>query len=145
MQALEQCLSFLPYSLTEEEKSYVIAHEQAHINHYDNIWKPFGYMILSLHFFNSLCWVAFKLFTKDIELACDERVIRNFSIKDKKGVFYRTAPITTALEIHPDNRNSAIDNLQNPSFDFEQIPATLPVTEPATKVTEPSKPVAEKE
>ncbi len=87
---------YLPSDLSEEEKAYVIAHEQAHISHYDNILKPFGYLILSIHFFNPLCWIAFKLFTKDIELACDERVIKNYDIQDKKG--YSTALLSCSIE-----------------------------------------------
>lgn len=87
---------YLPSDLSEEEKAYVIAHEQAHIKHYDYILKPFGYLILSIHFFNPLCWIAFKLFTKDIELACDERVIKNYDIKDKKG--YSTALLSCSIE-----------------------------------------------
>lgn len=87
---------YLPSDLSEEEKAYVISHEQAHISHYDNILKPFGYLILSIHFFNPLCWIAFKLFTKDIELACDERVIKNYDIQDKKG--YSTALLSCSIE-----------------------------------------------
>ena len=87
---------YLPSKLSEEEKSYVIAHEQAHINHHDNLWKPLGYLILSIHFFNPLCWIAFKLFTNDIELACDERVIKNYDTKDKKG--YSTELLSCSIE-----------------------------------------------
>lgn len=187
---------YLPSALSEEEKTYVIAHEQAHIKHYDNILKPFGYLILSIHFFNPLCWIAFRLFTKDIELACDERVIKNYDIQDKKGystallscsiernflsacpfsfgesglkqriksvlgykkptvrivilsfavciltaMSFMTNPITSALEIHSDNRESAIDNLKKLSFNFAEPPTTAPATEPTTKPTEPKKP-----
>ncbi len=187
---------YLPSALSDEEKTYVIAHEQAHIKHYDNILKPFGYLILSIHFFNSLCWIAFRLFTKDIELACDERVIKNYDIQDKKGystallscsiernflsacpfsfgesglkqriksvlsykkptvrivilsfavciltaMSFMTNPITSALEIHSVNRDSAIDNLKKLSFDFAEPPTTAPVTEPTTNPTEPQKP-----
>ena len=87
---------YLPSALNDEEKTYVIAHEQAHIKHYDNILKPLGYLILSIHFFNPLCWIAFRLFTKDIELACDERVIKNYDIQDKKG--YSTALLSCSIE-----------------------------------------------
>lgn len=87
---------YLPFDLGEEEKAYVIAHEQAHINHYDYILKPFGFLILSIHFFNPLCWIAFRLFTKDIELACDERVIKNYDIQDKKG--YSTTLLSCSIE-----------------------------------------------
>lgn len=186
---------YLPSKLSETEKSYVIAHEQAHIKHHDYLWKPLGYLILSVHFFNPLCWIAFKLFTNDIELACDERVIKNYDIQDKKGystallscsiernilsacpfsfgesglkqriksvlgykkptvrivilsfavclltaMSFMTNPITSALEIHSDNSESAIDNIKKVSFDFAKVPTTAPVTEPTTKPTEPQK------
>lgn len=87
---------YLPSNLSEEERLYVLAHEQEHINHHDNLWKPLGYLILSIHFFNPICWVAFKLFTNDIELACDERVIRNFDTESKKG--YSNALLSCSIK-----------------------------------------------
>lgn len=87
---------YLPSDLSEKEKSYVIAHEMAHIKHHDNLLKPIGYLILSIHFFNPLCWIAFKLFTNDVELACDERVIKNYDIQDKKG--YSSALLSCSIE-----------------------------------------------
>ena len=58
--------------MTEEKLDYVIAHEQAHIRRKDHLWKPIGFLILSLHWFNPLVWLSFWLMCRDIEAACDE-------------------------------------------------------------------------
>lgn len=67
---------YLPSSLSEEERGHVLAHERAHLSRLDHIWKPLGFLVLSLHWFNPLCLLAFVLLGRDIELACDERVVR---------------------------------------------------------------------
>ncbi len=67
---------YLPSSLSEEEKRFVLAHERAHLRRLDHIWKPLGFLILSVHWFNPFCWLAYVLLCRDIELACDEKVIR---------------------------------------------------------------------
>ena len=66
---------YLPSALGEEEKSYVLAHEQAHLKRLDHIWKPLGFVLLSLYWFNPVMWAAYVLLCRDIELACDEKVI----------------------------------------------------------------------
>lgn len=53
----------------------VIAHEQAHLSRHDHWWKPLGWAILTVYWFNPFCWVAYILLCRDIELACDEKVI----------------------------------------------------------------------
>lgn len=80
---------YLNSAMSSTENTYIIAHEQAHIKRLDYIWKPLGFVVLSLHWFNPLCWVAYQLFNKDIELACDEKVIKNLDTKGKKA--YSTA------------------------------------------------------
>lgn len=67
---------YLPSSLSEEEKCFVLAHERAHLRRLDHVWKPLGFLILSVHWFNPFCWLAYVLLCRDIELACDEKVIR---------------------------------------------------------------------
>lgn len=71
---------YLPSIIDSKQLEYVIEHENTHIARGDHIWKPLAYLIAILHWFNPLVWVAYILFCKDIELACDERVIRQ---KDK--------------------------------------------------------------
>nr|MBQ4317553.1 M56 family metallopeptidase [Clostridia bacterium] len=67
---------YVPYGLGDSELEYVIMHENAHIRRLDYIIKPLGFAILALHWFNPLVWLAYVLFCRDIELACDERVVR---------------------------------------------------------------------
>ena len=66
---------YLPFNINEKNMSYVIAHE-THIMRKDHIWKPLGFLILSAYWFNPLVWLAYILLCRDIELACDERVIK---------------------------------------------------------------------
>lgn len=67
---------YLPYSVDSGALAYVIAHEQAHIRRRDHWWKPLGFLLLTVHWFNPLLWLSYILLCRDIELACDERVIR---------------------------------------------------------------------
>ncbi len=67
---------YLPFNLSEEASGYVIAHERAHIRRKDHILKPVGFLILAFHWFNPLIWVGYAVFCRDIELACDESVIK---------------------------------------------------------------------
>lgn len=75
---------YLSSSLTEEEIEYIMAHEKAHLKRKDHLWKPFGYLLLSIYWFSPLCWVAYIMLCKDIELACDEKVIKDMNFEDKK-------------------------------------------------------------
>jgi beta-lactamase regulating signal transducer with metallopeptidase domain len=66
---------YIPFGLTEREKSYILRHEACHIERKDPIVKLAAFLILSLHWFNPLVWAAFALMTKDMEMSCDERVL----------------------------------------------------------------------
>ncbi len=70
---------YLPFHIKEQDIEYVISHEQAHIARFDHIWKPIGFLLLSIHWFNPLMWLGYILFCRDIELACDERVIKELN------------------------------------------------------------------
>ncbi|MCM1326366.1 MAG: M56 family metallopeptidase [Bacteroidales bacterium] len=67
---------YLPFKIKSEELEHVIAHEKAHIRRKDHWWKPLGFLLLSFHWFNPLIWLAYALLCRDIELACDEKVIK---------------------------------------------------------------------
>ncbi len=67
---------YLPMHMDEGTAAHVIAHERAHLARRDHWWKVLGYLVLALHWFNPLVWVAYILFCRDIELACDERVVK---------------------------------------------------------------------
>lgn len=70
---------YIPVHMDAKDIPYVIAHENAHICRRDHWWKPIGFILLSLHWFNPAIWIAYVLFCKDIELACDEKVVKDFA------------------------------------------------------------------
>ena len=67
---------YLPSGLDEVQRQNVLAHEQAHLARRDHWWKPLGFALLAVYWFNPVLWLAYTLLCRDIELACDERVIR---------------------------------------------------------------------
>ena len=66
---------YLPSSLPDADIPYILAHEQAHISRLDPLWKLLGFFLLTLHWFNPLLWIGFILFCRDMEAACDEKLI----------------------------------------------------------------------
>lgn len=76
---------YLPFSVEDADAEYIIAHEKAHIRRGDHLVKPLAYLLLSVYWFNPLMWAAYILLCRDIELACDERVIRNMSANDRRA------------------------------------------------------------
>ena len=67
---------YLPFNMNGQDLEHVVAHEQAHIRRRDHWWKPLGFLLLTIHWFNPLMWLAYVLLCRDIELACDEKVIK---------------------------------------------------------------------
>ncbi|MBR4760159.1 MAG: hypothetical protein IK078_08455 [Lachnospiraceae bacterium] len=80
---------YLPGFLEGGMRRFVLAHERAHLNRHDHWWKPLGFFLLALHWFNPLCWIAYILFCRDLEMACDERVIRGMD-RDSKADYSQT-------------------------------------------------------
>lgn len=76
---------YLPSALSPEDVKSVIAHERAHIARLDHVWKPMGYALLCIHWFNPLVWVSYILLCRDIELACDEKVVSALSPSQKQA------------------------------------------------------------
>lgn len=74
---------YLPSCLKPGELPYVLAHEKAHLRRRDNLWKPLGYLLLSLYWFDPFVWIAYRLFCRDIEVACDETAIQNMGPSEK--------------------------------------------------------------
>lgn len=68
---------YVPSGVNEKTLELVIAHEEAHLKRHDHWWKPLGFALLAVYWFNPLCWAAYILLCRDIEAACDERVIRD--------------------------------------------------------------------
>ncbi len=77
---------YIPSGMLENrDVEYVIAHERAHLKRRDHWWKPFGFTLLTVYWFNPILWIAYILLCRDIEMACDEYVIRNYGEFDKKS------------------------------------------------------------
>lgn len=87
---------YLPSSMNDEDRELVIAHEKAHISRRDHLWKPLGFLLLTVYWFNPVMWIAYILLCKDIELACDEKVIKKEDIGIKKA--YSNALINCSAE-----------------------------------------------
>lgn len=75
---------YLPSNMNEQDIEYVIAHEKAHLKRHDHWWKPLGFLLLTVYWFNPILWIAYTLLCKDIELACDEKVIKDMGTEIKK-------------------------------------------------------------
>ena len=87
---------YIPRGMTEEKLAYVIAHEQAHICRHDHWWKPFGFILLTIHWFNPVMWLAYILLCRDIEMACDERVVRDLG--DTERAYYSEALLECSVK-----------------------------------------------
>ena len=76
---------YLPSNLDPVTTDHVLAHEQAHLKRRDHWWKPLGFVLLSIYWFNPVLWLAYILLCRDIEQACDEKVVQNLDIDGKKA------------------------------------------------------------
>ena len=85
----------IPFNLDDETLSYIVSHEKSHIKSFDNITKLVAFILLAVHWYNPLVWVCFKLLTVDIELACDERVVKNYTLEKRKS--YAEALLSCAV------------------------------------------------
>ncbi len=86
---------YLPFRMDEQDMSHVIAHEQAHIRRKDHWWKPFGFLLLAIHWFNPLMWLSYVLLCRDIELACDEKVVKDLDHEQRAD--YSQALLTCSV------------------------------------------------
>ena len=118
---------YLPSAMAESDLVYVIAHEQSHLSRKDHWWKPIGFILLTVYWFHPLLWVAYILLCRDIELACDERVIREMGVDIKKS--YSDALINCSVprkmvtacplafgETGVKNRIKSVLNYKKPTF-----------------------------
>lgn len=76
---------YIPSGMKPEQVEYVLAHEYVHLKRFDHLWKPLGYLLMSIYWFNPLLWGAYILLARDIEQACDEKVIKSMDNSQKKG------------------------------------------------------------
>ena len=118
---------YLPFNISEQNAENVIAHERAHLSRKDHLWKPFGFLVLTLHWFNPLVWLGYVLLCRDIELACDEKVVKNFD--NEKKADYSQALLSCSVnrrvisacplafgEVGVKNRMKTILNYKKPAF-----------------------------
>ena len=118
---------YLPFSVSGQDMEHVIAHESAHIRRKDHLWKPLGFLILSLHWFNPLVWLGYLLLCRDIELACDEKVVKELSSEQKAD--YSQALLSCSVnrraiaacplafgEVGVKNRVKSVLNYKKPAF-----------------------------
>ena len=89
---------YLPYHMDGKNLRHVVAHERAHIRRKDHWWKPLGFLLLSIHWFNPLMWVAYILLCRDIELACDEKVIAELGNEQRAD--YTQALVACSIKRH---------------------------------------------
>ena len=118
---------YLPYHMDSRDREQVIAHEQAHLRRRDHVWKPLGFLLLTIHWFNPLLWLSYVLLCRDIELACDEKVIKNLSCGQRAD--YMQALVTCSVnrrriaacplafgEIGVKERVKSVMNYKKPTF-----------------------------
>lgn len=74
---------YLPSGMDEASRVCVLRHEKAHLRRGDHLWKPLGFLLLAVYWYNPLVWAAYILFCRDMELACDERVIRDMAAEER--------------------------------------------------------------
>ena len=90
---------YLPSNLSESERSYVLLHEQTHIKRADHIVKPVFFLITCIHWFNPLVWLAFYLMSEDMELSCDEKVVKQMGSNIKKEYSASLLSMSTGRKI----------------------------------------------
>lgn len=86
---------YVPSGMSGEALEHVLAHERAHLRRGDHLWKPVGFALLAIYWFNPLLWVAYALLCRDIESACDEKVIKTMDTAAKKS--YSEALLSCSL------------------------------------------------
>ena len=118
---------YLPFNMNEQDIEHVIAHEQAHIKRKDHLWKPLGFLLLTVHWFNPVMWLGYVMLCRDIELACDEKVIKEFDNVQKAD--YSQALLTCSVnrriiaacplafgEVGVKDRVKSVLNYKKPAF-----------------------------
>ena len=76
---------YLPSALEPEHRTSVLAHERSHLRRKDHWWKPLGFALLAVHWFNPVMWLSYILLCRDIEAACDQRVVKGMESEERKA------------------------------------------------------------
>lgn len=141
----------VPFSLEEPELSHVLAHEKAHIARRDHWWKPLGYLLLSIHWFNPLMWLAYILLCRDIEIACDEKVVKDLDRKGRAAysesilAASRNNKTVTACPLafgagSPKERVMSILNYKKPTFWVVAVAIVIVIVIAVTLLSDPKEP-----
>ncbi|MBQ6898246.1 MAG: hypothetical protein IJN70_04635 [Clostridia bacterium] len=141
---------YLPFNINKQDMEHVIAHEQAHISRKDHLWKPLGFLILTLHWFNPLVWVGYILLCRDIELACDEKVVKE--LNNEQRADYSEALLTCSVnrkmiaacplafgEVGVKNRVKSVLNYKKPAFWIIIVAIIASIVVAACFLTDPLK------
>lgn len=118
---------YLPVGLPETDRGYVLLHERTHIMRRDYLAKPMAFLVLSIHWFNPLVWLSFRLISHDMEMSCDEMVIRKLDMKGRAGysaalmrlAVRRPIPAGSPLAFGESNAKKRIKNIlsyKKPTF-----------------------------
>lgn len=118
---------YLNFNMEEQDIEHVVAHEQAHIRRKDHWWKPLGFLLLTIHWFNPVMWIGYVMLCRDIELACDEKVIKE--LNNEQRADYSQALLTCSVnrrmisacplafgEVGVKDRVKSVLNYKKPSF-----------------------------
>ena len=89
---------YLPSDMEAENRTHVLRHERAHLRHRDHWWKPLGFVLLAVYWFQPLVWIAYILFCRDLEMACDERAVADLTDAERKA--YSHALLSCAAPRH---------------------------------------------
>ncbi len=142
---------YLPFNINGQDMDHVIAHEQAHIRRKDYLWKPLGFLILTLHWFNPMVWLGYVLLCRDIELACDEKVVKE--LNNEQRADYSQALLTCSVnrrmiaacplafgEVGVKDRVKSVLNYKKPAFWIIVVAIIVSIAVAVCFLTNPVKP-----
>ena len=145
---------YLPSGLDESIRCHVLAHERAHIRRRDHWWKPLGFLLLTIHWFNPALWLCYVLLCRDIELACDEQVAQQLTLPERKA--YSAALLECSLkrrtiaacplafgEVGVKQRVKSVLNYKKPAFWIILLAVVLTIVLAVGLLTNPLSPRAE--
>lgn len=141
---------YLPFDMDERDIPHVVAHEQAHILRMDYLWKPLGFLLLAVHWFNPLMWLSYILLCRDIEIACDEKVVKKLDRQERAD--YSQALLTCSVkritiaacplafgEVGVKNRVRSVLSYRKPAFWIVVVALTACVVVAVCFLTDPVK------
>ena len=139
---------YLPFNMNGQDMNHVIAHERAHIRRKDHFWKPLGFLILTLHWFNPVVWFGYILLCRDIELACDEKVVKE--LNNEQRADYSEALLSCSVnrrmiaacplafgEVGVKDRIKSVLNYKKPAFWIIVVAIVVSITVAVCFLTNP--------